>query len=92
MSTALESDQAKTLGIGVIVAIVVIGLVVGMIISALIGRLIVLAVVVALGAFVWVQREAIQGHVKKCDATFLGIHLTPSDPHLKQLCQNATNQ
>jgi hypothetical protein len=88
---ALDTDQAKTMGIVVIAAIVIIGFVIGAIISAIVGRLIVLVVVVALGIFVYTQRAEIQDAAKKCDASFFGIHLTPSDPDLKAKCQDVTN-
>lgn len=91
-SYALTTGQAKTVGIWAIVGLVVIGVVLSLIISAIIGRLIVAAVVIALAAFVWTERDAISGAAKKCDATFFGVHLTPSNPTLKQTCAQVSRQ
>jgi flagellar motor component MotA len=85
---ALDTDQAKTIGIVVIIAVVLIGAVVSAIITAIIGRIVVIAVVLLLAAFVWTQRSAISSAAKKCDASFLGVHLTPSNPTLKRHCQS----
>lgn len=85
---ALDTGQAATIGIVVIVAIVLVGMVVSAIITAIVGRIVVLAVVVLLAAFVWTQRASISSAAKKCDATFLGIHLTPSNANLKRHCQH----
>ena len=84
---ALDTGQAETIGIVVIVAMVLVGIVVSAIITAIVGRLVVLAVVVLLVAFVWTQRASIASAAKKCDATFLGIHLTPGNAELKRHCQ-----
>jgi len=92
MPAALDTDQAKTIGIVTIVALLLIGVVLGFVITAIVGRIVVVVVVVALGALVWTQRASIEDHVKKCDAKFLGIHLTPSDPSIKAQCQKLTNR
>jgi flagellar motor component MotA len=85
---ALDTDQAKTIGIVVIIAVVLIGAVVSAIITALIGRIVVIVVVLLIAAFVWTQRSSISSAAKNCDASFFGIHLTPSNPTLKQHCQD----
>ena len=87
MTTAFSTDQAKAVAIVVIIAVVVAGALVSFIVTKLTGRLIVAAVVVAAGIFVWTQRADIESAAKKCDATFLGIHLTPSNKTVKQHCQ-----
>jgi hypothetical protein len=85
---ALDSSQIGKVGIGVIVGIVVIGFLLSLVITAIVGRIIVLVIVVALGAFVWQQRSAIQDHVKKCDLnmSFFGVHVHAPDSVVKQ-CQ-----
>jgi hypothetical protein len=88
---ALDTDQAKTLGIGIVVALVVAAVLINLVVAKVATRVIVLVVFLALAAVVWTQRAAIQGAAKNCDATFLGIHLTPSDPTLKAHCQQVTN-
>jgi uncharacterized membrane protein len=90
--TALDTDQAKTLGIGVVVALVIIGVLINLIVAKIVTRVIVLVVAVALAAVVWTQREHIQSAAKNCDASFLGMHLTPSDPALKAHCEQVTNR
>jgi flagellar motor component MotA len=85
---ALDTDQAKTIGIVVIVGLVVIGAVLSLIISAIVGRLLTIVVVVGLAVLVWSQRADISSAAKKCDATFFGVHLTPSNPDVKARCQN----
>ena len=87
MTAAFSTDQAKTLGIVAIAVIILGGALVSFVVTKLMGRLIVAAVVVALGIFVWTQRDAIDSAAKKCDATFFGVHLTPSDAALKEHCQ-----
>jgi Na+/proline symporter len=85
---ALDTDQAKTIGILVIIGLVVVGAILSMIITAIIARLIMIVVVLVLVTFVWTQRSAIQSAAKRCDASFFGVHLTPSNPAIKQRCQN----
>jgi uncharacterized membrane protein YoaK (UPF0700 family) len=84
---ALDTDQAETIGIFVIVAVVVVGAIISAVITAVLGRVVVLVLVVVLAAYVWTQRSDISSAAKKCDATFLGVHLTPSNPTLKKHCQ-----
>jgi hypothetical protein len=62
--------------------------VLSLIITAIVGRLLTIAVVVGLAIFVWTQRADISSAAKNCDATFLGVHLTPSNPDVKQRCQD----
>jgi uncharacterized membrane protein len=82
---ALQSSDITKIGIGVVVALVVIGALISLVITAIIGRLVILIVVVALAAFVWVQRSSIEkkvddfkhGNVASCqfDKSFFGIHV-----------------
>jgi hypothetical protein len=92
VSEAFSTGQAKTVGIFVIVVIVLAGVLFSFVFQKLTGRLIVAAIVVGLGIFVWTQRDAIDHDAKKCDAKFLGIHLTPSNKQLKQHCQQIANR
>ncbi len=88
---ALDTSQAKTLGIGVIVALLVIGAIISALVTAILARIVVLVVVVVLAVVVWTQRADIESAAKKCDAKFFGVHLTPSNADLKKKCQNVTN-
>ena len=88
---ALETGQAETIGIFVIIGLVIAGAVISAIITAIIGRIVVIVVVLLLAGFVWTQRSDISSAAKKCDATFLGVHLTPSNATLKQHCQNISH-
>jgi hypothetical protein len=85
--SALDTDQAKSIAIAVIVALVVVGAIISAIVTAIIGRIITFVIVIALVAFVWTQRASIESAAKRCDASFVGIHLTPSNPTIKQHCQ-----
>lgn len=87
MSEAFSTDQAKTVGIFVIAVIVIAGVLFSFVFQKLVGRLIVILVVVGLGIFVWTQRDSIDHDARKCDASFFGIHLTPSNKQLKQHCE-----
>jgi large-conductance mechanosensitive channel len=88
---ALNTDQAKTIGVVAIVAMVLIGAAISAIVTAIVGRIVVVVVVLLLAAFVWTQRANISSAAKKCDATFLGVHLTPSNPTVRQHCQDLTH-
>lgn len=89
---ALNTSQAKTIGIAAVVAVLVIGGLVSLVISAIIGRVITVVVAIALALVVWNQRGKIETAARNCDATFFGVHLTPSDPALKAKCQQLTNR
>jgi len=91
MSYALDVDQAKTIGLGAVVAIIVLGLLASLIISAIVGRIIALALTIGLGLLVWNQRANIEDAAKKCDAKFFGYHLTINDPNLMAQCKQLTN-
>lgn len=91
-TVALDTDQAKIVGLLVIVGLVVVGAVVSLVISALLGRVLTIVVALGLALLVWTQRSDIEAAAKKCDATFFGVHLTPSDPNLKKQCQQIANR
>jgi hypothetical protein len=92
VSAAFSTDQAKAVGIFAIVVIVIAGVLLSFVFQKLTGRLIVIALVVGLGILLWTQRDAIDHDARKCDAKFLGIHLTPSNKQLKQHCQQIANR
>lgn len=85
---ALDTDQAKLLGVGIIVAVVIIGIILGAIITALIGRVIIAAVVIGLAVWAYAERAQIHDSIRDCDVTFFGVHLTPSDDDVRQACQD----
>ena len=85
---ALDTDQAKTISVVVVVALLLVGIVVSSIITAIIGRVVVIVVIAVIAAFVWTQRSSISSAAKNCDASFFGIHLTPSNPTVRQHCQD----
>ena len=91
MTSALDTNQAKTLGIAVVIVLLIGGVLINLIVAKVVTRVIILVVAVALAAVVWTQRQHIEGAAKNCDASFLGIHLTPSDPALKAQCQKVAN-
>jgi len=92
VSEAFSTDQAKTVGIFVIAVIVVAGVLLTFVFQKLTARLILGVIIVGLGIFVWTQRDSIDSDAKKCDATFVGIHLTPSNATLKKHCQQVANR
>jgi hypothetical protein len=92
VSEAFSTGQAKTVGIFVIAVIVLAGVLFSFVFQKLTGRLILAVIVVGLGIFIWTQRDAIDHDAKKCDARFLGIHLTPSNDTLKKHCQQVANR
>lgn len=89
---AISAGDITKIGVGLIVAVVVIGLVLTVVISAIIGRVIIVVIVIALGAFIWQQRSAVQDKINTyqhnaCNfsATFFGVHLSAPDD-LRQAC------
>ena len=83
---AMDTDQAKMLSLGIIIAVLLLGFTISAIISAIVGRFVVIVVVVALAAVVWTQRAQIKESVGDCDVTFFGVQLTPSDLDVRQAC------
>jgi hypothetical protein len=89
---ALDTDQAKLLAIGIIIAVVVVGFILGAIITAIVGRLIIAAVVVGLAIWAYSERAQIKDSISDCDVTFFGINLTPSDDDVRRACQEQLNR
>jgi len=87
---ALSTDQAKNLAIVLVVGVIVLGALIGWIVGRLLARLVVIVVAAVLVVVLFTQRGAIQSAARRCEATFFGVHLTPSDPTLKQRCQQLT--
>ena len=90
MSVAFNTDQAKTVGIFALGVIIVAGVLLSFVFTKLISRLVIAAIIVGLGIFTWTQRDAIDHDAQKCDATFFGIHLVPSNAELRQHCEQLT--
>jgi hypothetical protein len=88
----MTTDQAKILAIGIIAAVLVIGFVISLIISAIVGRIVVAIIAIGLALLVYSQRTEIKDSVRSCDVSFFGVHLTPSDPNVKQACQDQLNR
>jgi Kef-type K+ transport system membrane component KefB len=90
VSTAFSTDQAKTVGIFALAVIILAGVLLSFVFTKLTSRLVLGAIIVGLGIFTWTQRDAIDSDAKNCDATFFGVHLTPSNADLKRHCQQIT--
>jgi hypothetical protein len=90
VSAAFSTDQAKAVGIFALAVIVVAGVLLSFVFTKLTSRLVLAVIIVGLGIFTWTQRDAIDGAAKKCDATFFGVHLTPSNADLKRHCEQIT--
>jgi hypothetical protein len=88
--SALDSSQVKNLGLAAIVAVLVIGVLISWLVTKIVTRLIVVVVAVVLAFALYNQRSrvitAIDQTAKKCDVTFFGIHVTPSDENIKRAC------
>lgn len=88
--------QASGLGLGAIVAVALIGLLIAVLVSRLVVRVIVAVVVVALAVVIWMQRTAVidaaQDAAQRCNATFFGVHLSPSNPSVRHACQAVTRR
>lgn len=91
-AAALDTDQAKTTGIVVIVALVVLAVLISLIVKAILKRIVVIVLALVLVGIVYSQRAAIQSAARRCDATFFGTHLTPANPTLKKRCQQLTSR
>jgi len=92
MSTlALDTEQAKTLAVVVVIGLIVLAVLLNAVITAIVGRIVVIVVALVLAGVVWSQRADIESAAKKCDATFLGVHLTPGNDTLKRRCRSVTN-
>jgi hypothetical protein len=87
---ALQTSQVRNLSLVGIAAVVVIGLVLAYAVTRIVSRIIVLAVVVVLAFALYSQRAKVIAAADKaatrCEATFFGIHVQPSDPTVKRAC------
>lgn len=89
---ALDTDQAKTIGVVVIVGLIVLGALISFLIRAIVMRIVVIVVALVLAGVVYSQRAVIGSAAKKCEATFFGQDLTPSNPAIKKHCRPVTNR
>jgi F0F1-type ATP synthase assembly protein I len=91
--SALDTSQVKNLSVVAIVAVVVVGLLIAWLVSKVVTRVIVLALTLVLGFAFYNQRAKVVDEAnkiaKRCDATFFGIHVQPSDPNIKKACELA---
>jgi len=91
--SALDTSQVKNLSVVAIVAVVVVGLLIAWLVSKVVTRVIVLALTLVLGFAFYNQRAKVVDEANKiaerCDATFFGIHVQPSDPNIKKACELA---
>jgi hypothetical protein len=92
VSAAFSTDQAKAVGIFALAVIIVAGVLLSFVFTKLSSRLVLAVIIVGLGIFTWTQRDAIDSDAKKCDATFFGVHLTPSNANLKRHCEQIANR
>jgi hypothetical protein len=87
---ALDTSQVKNLSVVAIVAVVVVGLLIAWLVSKVVTRVIVLVLTLVLGFALYNQRARVVDEAnkiaKRCDATFFGIHVQPSDPTVKKAC------
>jgi fumarate reductase subunit D len=92
-AVALELGNARNIGTGALIAIVVVGIILALFITSLIGRIVILVVVIALGTYVWQQRTSIEHKLsaKKCqlNATFFGVHVK-APPDVVSACLKQT--
>lgn len=95
-SHAIDVDQVTGIGVGAIVVVVVIGLIIGAIVTKIVVRVAIVVVVVVLGVVIWTQRSAVidaaQDAAKRCNATFFGVHINPSDQGVRQACAAVTSR
>ncbi|CAN5493707.1 hypothetical protein BH10ACT8_BH10ACT8_19420 [soil metagenome] len=93
---ALDTSQVKNLGIVAIVAVLVIGLAVSYFVSKIVTKIVTIVVVVIVGFALYNQRQkvvdALDKSAKKCDVTFFGVHVQPSDPTIRQACAAVAKQ
>ena len=91
--SALDTSQVKNLSVVAIVAVVVVGLLIAWFVSKVVTRVIVLALTLVLGFAFYNQRAKVVDEAnkiaKRCDATFFGIHVQPTDPNIKKACELA---
>ncbi|MDQ1749612.1 MAG: hypothetical protein QOE71_668 [Pseudonocardiales bacterium] len=93
---ALDTSQVKSLGLGAIIVIVLVGLAIAYFVTKVVTKIITIVLVVILGFALYNQRQkvldAIDQTAKKCDVTFFGIHVQPSDANIKKACAEVAKQ
>jgi hypothetical protein len=93
---ALDTSQVKSLGLGAIIVIVLVGLAIAYFVTKVVTKIITIVLVVILGFALYNQRQkvldAIDRTAKKCDVTFFGIHVQPSDANIKKACAEVAKQ
>lgn len=88
----MTTDQARLLGIGIIIGLLVLGLALFMIIKAIVGKIIVAVLALGLALLVWSQRAEIKDATSHCQVSFFGVDLTPSNPDVKKFCEEQLNR
>jgi len=88
----MTTDQARIAGLAIIIGVLVIGIVLLLVIRAIVGKIIVAVLAIGLAALVWTQRAEIKEGASHCEVSFFGIHLTPSNPDVKKLCEEQLNR
>jgi hypothetical protein len=90
LTSALDTSQVKSLGLGGVGAVVLIGLIIAILVGRIVTKIVVLAIALVLGFALYSQRsqvlDAIDKQAKKCDITFFGVHVQPSDANVKKAC------
>ena len=93
---ALDTDQVKNVSLIAIVAVVIIGFIISWFVTKIVAHIVVLVVVVVLGFVLYSQRQKVVDEAnkltKRCDASFFGIHVQPSDPTIKKACDAANGK
>jgi F0F1-type ATP synthase assembly protein I len=91
--SALDTSQVKNLSVVGIVAVVVVGLLIAWLVNKVVIRVIVIVLTLVLGFALYNQRAKVVDEAgkiaKRCDATFFGVHVQPSDPTIKRACELA---
>lgn len=90
--SALDTDQAKNVGVITIVVVVLLGLLIARLVTKLAIRLVVLLVMIVLAVVIYQQRDQLATAAKKCNATFFGVHLEPHNADLRKACQDTSNR
>ena len=89
---ALDTDQARLLSLGIIIALLLLGFTISVMVTKIGIRLAILLMVVGLAALVYAQRSQIKESVSDCRVSFFGVELTPSDPDVRQACADQLNR
>jgi hypothetical protein len=94
--SALDTSQVKNLSIVAIVAVLVIGIIISWIVTKIVSRIIAVVVAVLISGALYSQRatviDKLDKTAKKCDVTFFGIHVQPSNDNVKKACAELAKQ